>query len=165
MVYDPCGEEAGDAGIGAQGLEDREDAGDFVGFEEGGEVGEGGDEDDAGEGGRFAWFGCWRHKVGGQVGGSGVREVEGAGGCHCCAKALAEEDGARGWLVQSCLYIGEERDGIGDEALLGGNMWRIGETRESEATVVASQEVSVGYPRDRAIGRGAVALSDMTCVL
>lgn len=95
-VEDAGAEEVGDAGVAAERLEDGQDATDLVGLQERGEVAEGGDENHAG----VAWegfrrgFGGWVGQGGGEVRGVWVREVEGCGGGHGGAEALAEEDGA-----------------------------------------------------------------------
>lgn len=136
-VYDSGGEEVQDARVAAQGLEDGEQAGDAVGLQESGEVGEGGDEDDACEGGGGLWECFGRHEVLGEVWGERVREVQGAGGGDGGAEALAEEDGAAGGLVEGRLDVGEEGDGVGDDAGFGGDVGLVGEGGEAEAPVVA----------------------------
>jgi len=50
---------------------------------------------------------------------------------------LAEEHGAAGGLVEGGLDVGEEGDGVGDDASFGGDVGLGGEGGEAEAPVVA----------------------------
>jgi hypothetical protein len=64
---------------------------------------------------------------------------------------LAQEDGAGGWVVERSLDVGEEGDGVGYYAGFCGDVGRVGEAGETEASVVAGQEMGVGDAGDGAV--------------
>lgn len=79
-------------------------------------------------------------------------EVEGGGGGDGGAEALAKEDGAGWGVVEGGLDVREERDGVGDEAGFGGDVRGVGEGGETEASVVAGEEVGAWDAGDGAVG-------------
>lgn len=55
-------------------------------------------------------------------------------------------------MCKGNLDIGDERDGVSDEAGFGGDVWGVGECGEAEAAVVAGEEMGVGNARYGAVG-------------
>lgn len=68
--------------------------------------------------------------------------VQGSGGCYCCTETLAEEDGAGHWVAEVMTDIGYQGYGVGDDAGFGGNVRGVLERGDTEAPVVAGQEMS-----------------------
>jgi hypothetical protein len=91
--------------------------------------------------------------------------VQGCGGRDGGAEALAEQEGAWEWVVQCRAQVGEQGDGVGDEAGFGRGVRGVEEGAGAEAARAAGYEVRVGDCGDGAVGLEALGFGDVAAIL